>query len=330
MKEDFRITHTKLVTQETKTTKLFLILFYLLFLSFDAFYYFLYPLLKGKKQGIPNEGLGIWLYVIVIGLLPIGMYFLKNQKPFIVKYIYLFGYLGTDIIHDLMIYLNSEKPFQAGNIVEILFVLFTPIFVNRKYFWIASSTLIGKYILLGILLRDSHVLLPILIFLVFTAIAFVILNRFFSYIRSLTSIHEEFRQNEKLAVIGQMATAIGHEIRNPLASLRGFSQLQLERNPTTSEFYPIMIQEIDRINIIVNDLMYVGKPKALKFKKENIEEIIAYTLSISKHQAEQQGVIVETIMEGPLPPIECDGHQLKQVFINLFKNAIESMPDGGP
>ncbi|MDP4169791.1 MAG: ATP-binding protein, partial [Bacillota bacterium] len=144
-----------------------------------------------------------------------------------------------------------------------------------------------------------------------------------------TSIHEEFRQNEKLAVIGQMATAIGHEIRNPLASLRGFSQLQLERNPTTSEFYPIMIQEIDRINIIVNDLMYLGKPNVVKLKKENIEEIIAYTLSISKHQAEQYGVIFETFMEGPLPSIECDGHQLKQVFINLFKNAIESMPEGG-
>ena len=90
-----------------------------------------------------------------------------------------------------------------------------------------------------------------------------------------------------------------------------------------------MIQEIDRINSIVNDLMYLGKPRFIKFEKESIEEIIAYTISITKQQAESQGVTVKTIMEGPLPPIECDEKQLKQVFINLIKNAIEAMPDGG-
>ncbi len=57
--------------------------------------------------------------------------------------------------------------------------------------------------------------------------------------------------------------------------------------------HPIMIQEIDRINSIVNDLMYLGKPKAITFEKASIEEIIAYTLSITKQQAESQGVMIE-------------------------------------
>ena len=126
-----------------------------------------------------------------------------------------------------------------------------------------------------------------------------------------------------------MAAAIGHEIRNPLSSLRGFTQLQQERYPNTNDYYPIMIQEIDRINSIVNDLMYLGKPKDITFEKASIEEIIAYTLSITQQQAERQGVTVETIMAGPLPPLDCDAKQLKQVFINLIKNAIESMPEGG-
>ena len=64
-------------------------------------------------------------------------------------------------------------------------------------------------------------------------------------------------------------------------------------------------------------------------KKLSIEEIIAYTLSITQQQAERQEVIVETIMAGPLPPLDCDEKQLKQVFINLIKNAIEAMPEGG-
>ncbi|MCM2533955.1 ATP-binding protein [Neobacillus pocheonensis] len=126
-----------------------------------------------------------------------------------------------------------------------------------------------------------------------------------------------------------MAAAIGHEIRNPLSSLKGFTQLQQERYPNTNDFYPIMIQEIDRINSIVNDLMYLGKPKVIEFEKASIEEIIAYTLSITQQQAERQSVTVETIIEGPLSPIDCDDKQLKQVFINLLKNAIEAMPKGG-
>jgi signal transduction histidine kinase len=169
----------------------------------------------------------------------------------------------------------------------------------------------------------------LVIYVILSAIAFVILIRFDSYIRSLTEVHEELRRKEKLAVVGQMAAAIGHEIRNPLSSLKGFTQLQQERYPNTNDFYPIMIEEIDRINSIVNDLMTLGKPKHIKFSEAIIEEIIAYTLSITQQQAERQGVIVETKMAGPLPPLDCDEKQLKQVFINLIKNAIESMPDGG-
>jgi signal transduction histidine kinase len=75
--------------------------------------------------------------------------------------------------------------------------------------------------------------------------------------------------------------------------------------------------------------MTLGKPKALQFSKASIEEIIAYTLSITQQMSERQGVSIETTMAGPLPPIDSDGKQLKQVFINLIKNAIESMHDGG-
>jgi signal transduction histidine kinase len=75
--------------------------------------------------------------------------------------------------------------------------------------------------------------------------------------------------------------------------------------------------------------MYLGKPKEIKFEKARIEEIIAYTLSITQHQAERQTVTVETVMAGPLPPLECDSNQLKQVFLNLIKNAIESMRERG-
>lgn len=321
----------KLIFEEKKAIKLFLWLFYIFYFSFELIYYYLFPNLFRANEVISRhkEGLGLWIYILIFALIPIAFYLIKKDNPYIIKYIYFFSFLLFDIVHNLIIYLGSNKPFASGNIVEVVLILFSPIFVNKKYFWTISIGMVLKYIFFGVVLQDIQVIAPVIIYVILSVIAFIILIRFDSYINSLTKVHEELRQKEKLAVIGQMAAAIGHEIRNPLSSLKGFTQLQQERYPNTNDFYPIMIQEIDRINSIVNDLMTLGKPKEIKFSKASIEEIIAYTLSITQQQAERQGVSVETVMAGPLPPIECDGKQLKQVFINLIKNAIESMQDGG-
>lgn len=323
-------TSPRLISEETKTVKFFLILFYTFFFAYDLFNYYFMPIYtKEGTIGLSNNGLGLWFHIAVIGLLPIALYFMKKGNPYIVKYIYLFSYATIETLNSLAIFYDSNKPYGSGNIVELLFIFFSPIFVNKKYFWTASLFMIGKYVIIGGVLQESHVLFPIIIFLILSVVAYFLLTRFTSYISALTSVHLELRQKEKLAVIGQMAAAIGHEIRNPLSSLKGFTQLQQERNPNTNDFYSIMIQEIDRINYIVNDLMTLGKPKALQFSKVSIEEIIAYTLSITQQMSERQGVSIETTMAGPLPPIDSDGKQLKQVFINLIKNAIESMHDGG-
>jgi signal transduction histidine kinase len=323
-------TSPRLISEETKTVKFFLILFYTFFFAYDLFNYYFMPIYtKEGTIGLSNNGLGLWFHIAVIGLLPIALYFMKKGNPYIVKYIYLFSYATIETLNSLAIFYDSNKPYGSGNIVELLFIFFSPIFVNKKYFWTASLFMIGKYVIIGGVLQESHVLFPIIIFLILSVVAYFLLTSFTSYISALTSVHLELRQKEKLAVIGQMAAAIGHEIRNPLSSLKGFTQLQQERYPNTNDFYPIMIQEIDRINYIVNDLMTLGKPKALQFSKASIEEIIAYTLSITQQMSERQGVSIETTMAGPLPPIDSDGKQLKQVFINLIKNAIESMHDGG-
>jgi signal transduction histidine kinase len=320
----------KLVFEEKKAIKLFLWLFYIFYISFDLFYDIIIPIYaKRDSISISNRGLGFWLYVLILGLLPIAFYLIKKGNPYLVKYLYLFGYIILDTVNNLLIFFGTTKTFSSGNVVEILFVVFSPVFVSKKYFWTVTIGIIGKYLIMGLILHDKVVLYPMLILLTITAIAFTILNRFFSYINTLTDMHEELLQKEKLAVIGQMSTAIGHEIRNPLSSLKGFIQLQKESYPNTNDFYPIMIDEVDRINSIVTDLMELGKPRVITFEKSNIEEIIAYTTSITQQQAQGQGVTIEMITEEPLPPIYCDEKQLKQVFINLIKNAIEAMGKGG-
>lgn len=329
MKESIK--NPKLLFEERKAAILFLWLFNLLYFSFDIFYYWVRPKISKQENLLDTDevGLGIWLYILIFCLLPIAIYFIKKGNPYVVKFVYIIGYIAIDMIDNLMKYLGTTEPFGSGNIVEVLIILFCPIFVNKNYFWIVSLGMIGKEILIGVILQDINVLVPAILYVIMSLISYILLLRFHSYIKTLTTVYEELRQKEKLVVIGRMAAAIGHEIRNPLSSLRGFTQLQQERYPNTNDFYPIMIQEIDRINSIVNDLMYIGKPKVIKFEKASIEEIIAYTLSITQQQAERQNVTVETIMAGPLPPLDCDDKQLKQVFINLIKNAIEAMPEGG-
>ncbi|MFB5198390.1 ATP-binding protein [Neobacillus sp. KR4-4] len=320
---------TKLIFEEKKASVLFLWLFNLIFFSWDIFYYYFRPYFNGASLNDLRGGLGIWVYLLLVGVLILAIYYIKAGNIYIVKYLYIISFLIIDIMDNLVRYMGSTEHFATGNIVEVLLILFTPIFVNKRYFWTVTIGLIGKDLLLGLILGDLNVLMPVLIYITISALAYILLIRFYSYINSLTKVYDELRQKEKLAVIGQMAAAIGHEIRNPLSSLRGFTQLQQERYPNTNDYYPIMIQEIDRINSIVNDLMYIGKPRVIHFEKASIEEIIAYTLSITQQQAERQGVIVETTMAGPLPPLDCDEKQLKQVFINLIKNAIESMHESG-
>lgn len=256
-------------------------------------------------------------------------FFIKKGNPFIVKYFILFTYTIIDVINNIFIYYGTTKEFASGNLVELFFIVFSPIFVNKHYFWSVALTMIGKYLFIGVVLQTAIVLKPIVIVLALSAIVYLLLTRFYSYIYSLTTVYEELRRKEKLALIGQMAAAVGHEIRNPLASLKGFIQLQHEKYPNTNEYYPIMVEEIDRIDSIVSDLTYIGKPKEIHFAKANISDIIAYTVSITNQQAANHGVTIETIIEEVLPPIDCDENRLKQVFINLIKNAIESMPDGG-
>ncbi|WP_066365178.1 ATP-binding protein [Neobacillus fumarioli] len=319
-----------LVFEEKKAIKLFLWLFYIFYISYDLLWGYLLP--KYTNYGDPHsftEGLGYWVYVFMAIVLLLSSFFIKKGNPFIVKYFILFTYTIIDVINNIFIYYGTTKEFASGNLVELLFIVFSPIFVNRHYFWSVALTMIGKYFFIGVVLQTAIVLKPIVIVLALSAIVYLLLTRFYSYIYSLTNVYEELRRKEKLALIGQMAAAVGHEIRNPLASLKGFIQLQHEKYPNMNEYYPIMVEEIDRIDSIVSDLMYIGKPKEIHFAKANISDIIAYTVSITNQQAANHGVTIETVIEEVLPPIDCDENRLKQVFINLIKNAIESMPDGG-
>ena len=315
--------------EEIKAMKLFIPLFYLIYIGYDQVYYYIIPLFYEEPTGLPDNGLGFFMYIFLFLVFPVSVYLIKKGSPFLIKYLYFFAFLFLDLIDNLLKFWGTDTAYMNGNIIEVLFLIFAPTFVNKRFFWVTVISLTLKYTILGILFQTSNVVVPIAFILFLSIFGFLLLSRFNSYLNGLVNAYEDAKQKEKLAVVGQMAASIAHEIKNPLSALKGFTQLQQERDKENENYYPIMLNEIDRINIIVSDLLILGKPNGITKSYVSIEEIINYVISINELQASRQSIMIRTETEKQLPYLYCDENQMKQVFLNLIKNSIESMLDGG-
>ncbi|WP_027085099.1 PAS domain-containing sensor histidine kinase [Cohnella panacarvi] len=150
-------------------------------------------------------------------------------------------------------------------------------------------------------------------------------------IRDLTDrkrAEEMIRRSEKLSIAGELAAGVAHEIRNPLTALRGFMQLLRARN---TDYVDIMLMEIDRISFIVNEFIGMAKPQALRFVECDLKQLIESVMTFMQPQALLFNVQMELKVAGDMdkPLVECEPNQMKQVYMNVLKNAIESMPRGG-
>ncbi|HTG69512.1 MAG TPA: ATP-binding protein [Candidatus Udaeobacter sp.] len=141
---------------------------------------------------------------------------------------------------------------------------------------------------------------------------------------------EMIRKSEKLSVVGQLAAGVAHEIRNPLTSLKGFLQLLNSKNLGYENYFEIMQAEIERINFIVNEFMIVSNPQAVRsLEEKNLESILQSIVLLLSAQANLINVQMITEYDSDISLIKCDENQMKQVFINILKNALEAMNNGG-
>lgn len=147
------------------------------------------------------------------------------------------------------------------------------------------------------------------------------------YAKDVTKIketEERLRRAEKLSVVGELAASVAHEIRNPLTSLKGFVQLLQKGDAKHTHYYNIMLNELDRINHIVGELLVLAKPQTLHFKKDNIISIVEDVKALLESQTNLYSAEIDIKAERDLPLIECESNQLKQLFINLIKNSVEA------
>ncbi len=139
-------------------------------------------------------------------------------------------------------------------------------------------------------------------------------------------------QSERLAALGELSAKIAHEVNNPLGIIKNYLLL-LERNAngdnTNAENIKIIGQEIDRIAIIVKQLLDFHRPRMVKFVDVNLRHVLDEVLVLMRRQLNDSGIEVEINIPENMPLITAWSDGLKQVFLNLFINAREAMKGGG-
>lgn len=155
----------------------------------------------------------------------------------------------------------------------------------------------------------------------------------FQDLTEIRTMEENVRRKDRLAAVGRVAAGLAHEIRNPLGAMRGAIQvLQMQTPPESSQasLMEIILRESDRLNkIIVNFLTY-ARPRVSNFSEIDVREAINDTFTLLKHSPDvQENHKLESVLPDKEVLVSADPTQIKQIFWNLARNALQAMPDGG-
>ncbi|MCY7836966.1 PAS domain-containing protein [Bacillus haynesii] len=134
-------------------------------------------------------------------------------------------------------------------------------------------------------------------------------------------------KSEMLSAVGQLAAGIAHEIRNPLTSLKGFLQLMIQSKKYQKDYAEVMMSEFIRLEAIINEFLVLAKTKSTTFDPVQVNSIVEDVCMVLESQAVLNNVRIEKQLSGDLPEILAVSNELKQVFLNILKNAIEAMED---
>ncbi|MDO9309658.1 MAG: ATP-binding protein [Deltaproteobacteria bacterium] len=149
----------------------------------------------------------------------------------------------------------------------------------------------------------------------------------------LEKLHfQQLERADRLASIGEMASGIAHEIKNPLAGISAAVTIikdDLEDDDPRKEILCEVLQQVKRLDKTVNDLLFFGKPSLPELSCIDINSVLTSTLKFASQHRGGVNIEKRVELESGLPPVYADDKQMQQVFLNIFLNACQAMPNGG-
>jgi two-component system sensor histidine kinase HydH len=145
-------------------------------------------------------------------------------------------------------------------------------------------------------------------------------------------LQEEVRRQEKLAALGGLAAGVAHEIRNPLSAIKGLATFfagQFEAGSEAQEAAGVMIQEVDRLNRAITELLEFARPTDLQLRSTDLRLLIDRSLKLIQQDAATKNIRIELNVTDGVCGASIDPDRLAQCLLNLYLNAIEEMDDGG-
>lgn len=155
----------------------------------------------------------------------------------------------------------------------------------------------------------------------------------FQDLTDVRSMEETSRRQERLSAVGRVAAGIAHEIRNPLAAMRGSIQVlqsEMQADASQAELMDIVLRESDRLNRIITDFLTYARPRKFSLVETDLREPLRETFALLRHSPEVGAgqTLEEDLPDEPVMAL-ADAEGIRQVFWNLARNALNAMPDGG-
>ncbi len=139
-------------------------------------------------------------------------------------------------------------------------------------------------------------------------------------------------QAEKLSSLGELAAGIVHEVRNPLASIKGAVEIledELSSDSPRREFAGLAKKEVDRLDKLVGEFLRFARPATLSVKATELNETVVSVIALIENQAAAQSISIEKRLAENLPEVLIDAEQIKQILLNLAINSLQAMTTGG-
>jgi two-component system NtrC family sensor kinase len=154
----------------------------------------------------------------------------------------------------------------------------------------------------------------------------------FDDVTDRAELEQRLVQADKLSSIGLLAAGVAHEVNTPLAVISTYAQMlakQVAEDTQKSMMLDKIAKQTFRASEIVNSLLNFSRTSSASYGDVNLNRVIQETLSLLDHQLQKAGIRIEAGLEGDLPPVHGNTGKLQQVFLNLFLNARDAMPNGG-